>query len=512
MSRVKKTLLNAKVNVLFYVLSVFVAFFTRKIFLDKLGVEFMGLVGTVGSILNFLNLAELGIGTAIGFALYKPLFDSDNKEINSIISLMGYLYKKIGLILLIVGIILSFFFKSIFDESSFSLPLIYYCFYSFLTASLLGYYFNYHQTLLNADQRGYLINSYLQSTKLIKQLIQAYLAYYYGDILVWITLELIFSIIYSIIIRYKIKQIYPWLKFNKKYDSSENSEKYAVIIKKIKQIFVHKIATFVTFGTDQLLIFSLVNIKSVALFDNYNMIILNVNNLISQTFGNTNASVGNLVAENDKKNIIKVFWELFGIRFFIAGFVFLNLYILIPPFIEIWLGAEYILSKTVLFLILLNSFIVIVRSPIDNFINAYGLFADTWAPIAEMIINLSISLIFGKIWGISGIMLGTTISMLIIVMFWKTFYLFSQGFHISVLKNFWFLFIKNVLAFTASYFIITYILDNYILKTTLNYLDLVLLTIKLNLIIVFIFSPILFLFSEGFRNFIYRLKKYIPFL
>ena len=165
-----------------------------------------------------------------------------------------------------------------------------------------------------------------------------------------------------------------------------------------------------------------------------------------------------------------------------------------------------------MFLILLNSFIVIVRSPIDNFINAYGLFADTWAPIAEMVINLSISLIFGKLWGISGIMLGTTISMLIIIMFWKTFYLFSQGFHMSVLKNFWFLFVKNVLAFITSYFVIIYILDNYISKITLNYLDLVLLTIKLNLVIVFIFIPILFLFSQGFRNFVYRFKKYIPFL
>ncbi|GAL67064.1 hypothetical protein [Jejuia pallidilutea] len=80
MSRIQKTLLNAKVNVLFYVLSVFVVFFTRKIFLDKLGVEFMGLTGTVGSILNFLNLAELGVSTAIGFALYKPLFDNDKKR------------------------------------------------------------------------------------------------------------------------------------------------------------------------------------------------------------------------------------------------------------------------------------------------------------------------------------------------------------------------------------------------------------------------------------------------
>ena len=78
-SRVKKTLLNARVNLIFYFLSLALAFFSRKIFLNSLGAEFVGFTGTLSNLLGFLNLAELGISTAIGYVLYKPLFEQDQQ-------------------------------------------------------------------------------------------------------------------------------------------------------------------------------------------------------------------------------------------------------------------------------------------------------------------------------------------------------------------------------------------------------------------------------------------------
>ena len=97
MSRIKKTIKNPRVGVFFYSITLFIHFFSRKIFLDGLGDEFIGLTSTLQSILGFLNLAELGIGTVIGVTLYGPLHKNDNKEINKIIALIGYLYRKIGL-------------------------------------------------------------------------------------------------------------------------------------------------------------------------------------------------------------------------------------------------------------------------------------------------------------------------------------------------------------------------------------------------------------------------------
>lgn len=145
-SRVKKTLLNARVNLIFYFLTLCLSFFSRKIFLDCLGADFVGLTGTLQNLLGFLNLAELGIGTAIGYLLYKPLFDNNRGQINEIISVMGYLYRWIGFIILGAGIILSCFLPLIFPDSDtgFQLPLIYFAYYAFLFSSLIGYFTTVH--------------------------------------------------------------------------------------------------------------------------------------------------------------------------------------------------------------------------------------------------------------------------------------------------------------------------------------------------------------------------------
>lgn len=198
-SRVKKTLLNARVNLIFYLLTLVLSFFSRKIFLDCLGADFIGLTGTLQNLLGFLNLAELGIGSAIGYVLYKPLFEHDQTKITEIISVMGYLYRWIGIIILIGGVVLSCFLPLIFPDTGFQLPLIVFAYYAFLGSSLIGYFINYRQNLLGADQRNYVITGYFQSITILKTLLQMALAYYTGSYYLWVSIELIFGIIYSFI-------------------------------------------------------------------------------------------------------------------------------------------------------------------------------------------------------------------------------------------------------------------------------------------------------------------------
>ena len=120
-NRTKKSIRNAEVGLLFYFLSFLVAFFSRKVFLDNLGADFIGLTGTLISILSFLNLSELGIGISVSYFLFKPLADNNKEEISNIISLLGYLYKKIGQFILGAGIVISLCFPLFFRNSSFLL-------------------------------------------------------------------------------------------------------------------------------------------------------------------------------------------------------------------------------------------------------------------------------------------------------------------------------------------------------------------------------------------------------
>ena len=195
-SRVRKTFLNARVNLLFYFLTLALSFFSRKIFLDNLGADFIGLTGSLNSLLGFLNLAELGIGAAIGYVLYKPIYDHNLGKINEIVSVLGYLYRLVGLIILTAGLILSIFLPWIFKDSGFGYGIIYFAYFSFLGSSLIGYFINYRQTLLAADQRNYVVTAYFQTANIVKTLLQMLLAYHTGSYYLWVAVELVFGIIH----------------------------------------------------------------------------------------------------------------------------------------------------------------------------------------------------------------------------------------------------------------------------------------------------------------------------
>ena len=184
--RVHKSMLNAEVNLLFFFLSLIFAFFSRKIFLENLGTEFIGLTGTLTNILGYLNLSELGISACIGYFLFKPLQTNNKQEIQEILSLLGYLYNWIGSIIFGGAFLVSLFFPLIFAHADLDYGIIYFAFYSFLGSSLIGYFINYRQILLSADQKNYLVAIYYQSANLIKLGLQIFLAYHYKNLYMWV--------------------------------------------------------------------------------------------------------------------------------------------------------------------------------------------------------------------------------------------------------------------------------------------------------------------------------------
>ena len=407
--RVKKSILNAEVNLLFYFLSLFFAFFSRKIFLDCLGAEFIGLTGTLNNILGYLNLAELGIGSCISYFLYKPLQSNNQQEIQEILSVFGYLYRIIGFFITAGGLIISLFFPLIFNNAEIGLGIIYFAFYSFLSSSLIGYFINYRQILLSADQKNYIVAIYFQSAGLVKTALQIFLAYYYRNVYIWVFIELVFAVIACIILNWKINQTYPWLKTDKQ-KGKIFLKRYPDILTKTKQVFIHKIKQFITEKSDELFIFAFVSLKMVAYYGNYTMIVSKVSLLFSSVLGSFGAGIGNLVAEGNKQNTMKVFWELNTIMHFSAGVMVFGFYHFLEPFIIVWLGSEYVLSRSIILLLCILRYFNASTVMIIVFSSAYGLFADVWVAWIELAINIIITIFAGFHWGIEGILLGKVIS------------------------------------------------------------------------------------------------------
>ncbi len=454
--RVHKSVLNAEVNLIFYFLSLFFAFFSRKIFLDNLGAEFIGLTGTLTSILGYLNLTELGISASVGYFLFKPLQSNNRQEIQEILSLLGYLYNWIGAIIFAGAFVISLFFPLIFAHANLGLGIIYFAFYSYLGSSLIGYFINYRQILLSADQKNYLVAIYYQSANIVKIALQIFLAYYYKNLYIWVAVEFLFGIIGCIILNWKINKEYPWLKVNKK-DGKTLLKKYPEIITKTKQVFIHKIKDFVLVRSDELFIFLFVSLKMVAYYGNYMIIISKLISLFSAVTGSVGASIGNLVAEGDKKHMLKVFWEFTTIQHTIAAILCFSLYNFLEPFIAHWLGTEYIMDNRILILLIIFIYITNSRNAVDSFNYAHGLYADVWSAWAELIINVSITIICGLKWGIIGILLGKIVSLLAIVILWKPYYLFTSGFKKSV-SIYWKGVLRNYTISFFAFFSATYIL------------------------------------------------------
>lgn len=499
-SRVHKSIINAKVNVIFYILTLIMSFFSRKVFLNNLGDEFIGLTGTLNDFISFLSLSEMGIGTAVAFNLYKPLQQGDKDKINDLISLFGFFFQRVGLFVGVAALCLSFFFPLIFTDTNFPYLLIYVTFYSFITSSLITYLLNYRSIILSADQKMYVVTGYFQTAFLLKTLLQMILAYLYKNLYVWVLLEFLFSWIACIILNWKINVTYPWLKISTK-DGNVLMKKYPEILKSAKQVFIHSLKTFLINRCDQLLVFLYVSLDMVAHYGNYMLVIVKGTGLFNNIMGGVGASVGNLVAEGNLEKILKVFWELMSFQLIIAGLLSCGMFFFMEPFIRLWLGSNYILPNIILLLLIASNFLQKTLETISSFNHAYGQYADVWTVWVEGGIFILVTLCTAPHWGISGIILGR-ISSLLFDLIWKPYYLFHSGLKVPVIV-FWKGLLRNVMIFVIS-FGIGFFLYNKLDVSIDNFLILIVYAICFASVFMFLYLLLLLIFGCGVRDLLLR--------
>lgn len=398
-SRTTYILRNAHTSLLFSVVALLLGFFSRRIFIDSIGIEVMGLNATVGNLLGLLNLAELGIGSAVSFTLYAPLFKHDYDTINEIVAIQGWLYRRVGYLLLAGSAVLMCFFPWIFAKTDLPLWYAYTTFGVFLLSVVLGYFINYGQIMLSASQQEYKIITNVQSFRIIKQLLQIVglgllgLGYVY-----WLIIELTLSVALCLVLNRTIKKSFPWLH-PVLSQGKQLVTKYPQILQKTKQLFFHKMAGYMLTQTSPLIIYILLSLTVVAIYSNYMLLITTVTTLISSIFAGIIAGIGSLIAEGDKNKIVAFFREYTIIRYWLASVGCFCLYYLMQPFIVLWLGKEYLLDSTSHSLLILLAFTTLSRAN-DSFYMAYGIYHDIYAPITEAVLNLGLSLI--------GLLLGAT--------------------------------------------------------------------------------------------------------
>lgn len=507
-SRTAKSIKNISVALLFCALELILKFLSRKVFLDHLGTEVLGLNTTAISLLSFLNLAELGIGSAVAVTLYKPLFESNRNEICEIVSLQGWFYKRVALFVIFGSAILFCFFPLIFADMQLPLWYAYATFSVFLFSSLLSYFANYKQILLSADQKEYKVKVSYKFPILLKLLVQiVIISIAKNGYIWWLILEVFFAIFATCSLSYTIKKTYPYLKTSS-IPGAQLAKQYPIVLTKIKQIFVHKIASFVLSEISPIIIYAYASLTLVALYGNYTMIISGLVLVLNSMFNSMGAGVGNLVAEGSKEQILRVFRELFTSRFLIVSTFTLGLYLFTDSFISLWVGPEYVLDKKVLLLVVLYFYLNTMRTVVESYTYAYGLFKDIWAPIAESVLNVGFSVLLGYYWGLHGILIAVNISLLVIVFCWKPYFLFSQGLKTS-LSFYVKLYGKHLLVFIPLFLFFLQLYYNLRIDTEYSWISFLLYGFCFCALYFVIAGVVLYFVESGMKGFVNRMSLLI---
>jgi O-antigen/teichoic acid export membrane protein len=376
------------------------------------------------------------VGSAIAFFLYQPMFNKDTLTINEIVTLQGWIYRRVAFVIMAAAAILMCFFPIIFKGITLPLWYAYATFLVMLFGSLLGYFVNYRLCVLAADQKFYKVTRVTAGASLFFRIVLIIiLPYVPSPFLFYIGTNLLGTVFGSIWLNHVLKKEYPWLR-HAELTGKQLLKKYPGILKKTSQLFFHQITTYIVFRLGPLVMYAFTSLTAIAYYGNYVAIIDKARDVLNMAFNSTQAAVGNLIASHNKQHSLDVYWEMLDSRMAISTGALLVLGLITEPFISVWLSSKYLLGHTVLFIITFNSWLMINRITTDHFIDGYGIFQDIWAPIVEAVINLSSAILLGHYFGIAGVLSGNTISTLIIIYVWKPYFLFTRGFKLKPWKDF----------------------------------------------------------------------------
>ena len=430
MSRTAKSLKNIKVALLLQAVTVVISFFTRRVFVEMLSQEYLGLNGTFSNILTMLSLAEMGIGSVFTYSLYKPLAEQDEGQITALMALFRRTYRTIGLVIGALGCALAPFLSVLIRDMP-DIPHIYLIYLMFVLDTSLSYFYVYKQLLIIADQRRYIDTACGFVLNMLLQLSQVVSLWLTRNYFLYLGFQIGETLLKNLILSFIADRLYPFMKKTKPDALSPDTKQE--IIKNTKAGILHKIGSVIVFGTDNMLISYFVGVISVGLYSNYLLVTKKLEMVYGQLFNALTASIGNLGATSGTEQAMPVFRRINFAGSWIYGFSSVCLFVLFNPFISLWLGDDYLFSQGIVFLIALNFYATGMRQAVQAFRNAYGLFwYDRYKPIAESAVNLVVSIALAFPFGTAGILLGTFVSTMTVCFWVEPLVLFRHGLHAPV--------------------------------------------------------------------------------
>lgn len=500
-SRTENSIINSAMSIVTQVLTVVLNFAVKTVFIKMLNDEYLGVNGLFTNIITMLSLADLGIGIAIPYSLYKPLAKKDEHKINVLMNFYKKVYTIIGIAVLLIGLSLTPFLGLIIKDIPKNVPHLSLIYILFVIHSASSYFFVYKKFLIDSDQKGYITSRIIFTFSTLLSIIQIILLVTTKNYILFLLSSIILVIIQNIYISNKANKLYPFIK--NKTDEKLEKEDMEGIKKNVSSLFIYKVGTVIMNGTDNIIISKFIGLIIVGFYSNYVLIINSITTVLNQIFNAITSSIGNLVVTTNKKRSKEVYDNLNFANFWLYALFGVCIIVLINPFINVWIGKKYVMGFSIVFLLVLNFYVLGMQSVTNSFRNAYGLFwIAKYRPIIMVIINIVISVVLVQFIGIEGVLIGTLISRLVTTAWLDPYIVHKYGFEISP-KSYYIDYLKYLVIFIA----ISIILNYFVSMIAINNIFILILIAILVVIIVNVILVLLFFKTSEFNYFYDKIKK-----
>ena len=428
--RLQKSAKNASFTMFASLAAILIGLIAQKLFIQILGLEYAGLNGLFSNVITMLAIADLGIGEAVVFNLYRPLKENDRETIRSLMNFYRKAFSLVALVIAVIGVCIIPLLPYIAettqaDVNSTAIYLI------FLADAVLSYLMSYKRAILYADQKNFYISIIHMLYLLGMNAAQLLTLYFTHDYYAYLISKLIFRVLENAAITYTADRLYPFLKEAGPKPLAEGIRKD--IKKKTGALFFHKIGSFVVNGTDSILLSAFFGLTTAGLYSNYYIVTDALTKVFNPALSALTPSVGNMLICESKDHIFLTFRRVRFLNFWIAAWSATSLFVLIQPFISLWYGPEYLLSSGTAAMLSLQFFQLLMRSSYNSFQDAAGIFYENrFVPLIESLLNIAASVILLKYLGVAGIFAGTVVSSLALWAFSYPKFIYSGLFGRSI--------------------------------------------------------------------------------
>lgn len=451
-SRTKNSFKNIITGLSNKVLILILAFISRKLFIQYIGVEYLGINSLFSNVFSLLSMADLGFGVAMAYSYYKPLAEGDKKRLQALTSFYNRVYNLIALTVAVIGCCLIPFLKYIVNLDR-DIPHLYLIYLITLTNTVVSYLFVYKATLINADQKSFLVNKINIYVGIVKTILQCVFIIVFKNYLAYVILEAVATIANNLIASAVADRTYPYLKVKEELTAIEKKNIYS----NMRSVFLYKASASLMGGTDSIIMSKICGTVVVGFYSNYLTVTNQLTAFVQIFFSSLTASVGNLLVQKDEKKNYLVFKQMQMISHWMSATVSLCVLVLVQDLIQLWLGNEYLMEMNMIYAVSLNLYFTIAMQPIWSYREASGLYTKTkYVMLCTVAVNIGLSIIMGIYFDAAGVIYATVIARLVTYFWYEPTLIFKLYFRKSSVV-YYVDFLISLLLIVGSHFLINII-------------------------------------------------------